>query len=123
MDNASVNTQLYDLSGTGVLPVTFSPASLTFALQALGKTSAAKTITLTNNQATTLDLTSISASGQFSAIAGGKDPCGSTVNAHSTCTLAVTFTPAQSGTIPGAVTITSNASGSPQNVKLSGTGQ
>lgn len=123
MDNASVNTQLYDLSATGVLPVTFSPASLTFASQALGKSSAAKTLTLTNNQASMLTLSGIAASGQFSAVSRGTKPCGSTVNAHSTCTLAVTFTPAQSGTIPGAVTVTSDASGSPQNVKLSGTGQ
>jgi hypothetical protein len=123
MDNASVNTQLYDLSATGVLPVTFAPASLTFASQALGKTSAAKTVTLTNNQATTLTLNGIAASGQFSAAPGGTKPCGSTVNAHGTCTFEVTFTPAQAGTIPGAVTVTHNASGSPQNVKLSGTGQ
>lgn len=123
MDNASVNTQLYDLSATGILPVTFTPASLTFASQALGKTSAAKTLTLTNNQSSTLTLSGIAASGQFSAVPGGKKPCGATVNAHSTCTIEVTFTPAQSGTIPGALTITHSASGSPQNVKLSGTGQ
>lgn len=123
MDNAPVNTQLYDLSATGVLPVTFTPASLTFASQALGKTSAAKTLTLTNNQSSTLTLSGIAASGQFSAVPGGKKPCGATVNAHSTCTVEVTFTPAQSGTIPGALTITHNASGSPQRVKLSGTGQ
>jgi len=123
MDNASVNTQLYDLSATGILPVTFSPASLTFASQALGKTSAAKLVTLTNNQTTTLDLTGIAASGQFSAVAGGKNPCGTTVSAHGTCTLEVTFTPAEAGTIPGAATVTHNASGSPQNFKLTGTGQ
>jgi hypothetical protein len=123
MDNASVNTQLYDLSATGILPVTFSPASLTFASQTLGKTSAVKTLTLTNNQSSSLTLSGIAASGQFSAAPGGTKPCGTTVNPHSTCTLDVTFTPAQSGTIPGALTITHNASGSPQNVKLSGTGQ
>jgi hypothetical protein len=123
MDNASINTQLYDLSATGVLPVTFSPASLTFASQALGKTSAAKTVTLTNNQATTLDLSGISASGQFAAVPGGTKPCGSTVAAHGTCDFEVTFTPAQAGTIPGAVTVTHNASGSPQTIKLAGTGQ
>jgi hypothetical protein len=122
MDNAAVNTQIYDLSATGVLPVTFAPASLTFASQSLGTTSAAKTITLTNNQASTLTLTGIAASGQFSAAPGGTKPCGSTVNADSKCTFEVTFTPAQTGTIPGAVTVTHSAFGSPQNIKLSGTG-
>jgi len=123
MDNAAINTQIYPLSATGVLPVTFAPASLTFASQALGKTSAAKSVTLTNNQTTTLDLTGFAASGQFSAVAGGKKPCGTTVSAHGTCTFEVTFTPAEAGTIPGAVTVTHNASGSPQNIKLTGTGQ
>jgi hypothetical protein len=123
MDNASVNTQLYDLSATSVLPVSFSPASLTFASQPLGKTSAAKTVTLTNNQTTTLDLTEILASGQFSAVPSGTKPCGSIVDAHGTCTFAVTFTPAQPGKTSGAVSVTHNASGSPQSVKLSGTGQ
>lgn len=123
MDNASVNTQLYDLSGTGLLPVTFSPASVSFATQTLGKTSAAKTVTLTNNQATALSLTSITASGQYSATAGGTKPCGSTVSAYASCTIEVTFTPAQAGTIPGAVTVAHNAAGSPQNVDLKGTGQ
>ncbi len=123
MDNASVNTQLYDLSGTGILPVSFSPATLTFASQTLGKASAAKTLTVANNQDSTLTLSGIAASGQFSVVPGGKKPCGATVSAHGTCTLDVTFTPAQSGTIPGALTITHNASGSPRSVKLSGTGQ
>jgi hypothetical protein len=123
MDNASVNTQLYDLSAAAVLPVTFAPASLTFAAQAVGKASAAKTITLTNNQASTLTVSGIGSSGQFSAAAGGKKPCGSTVSAHGTCTFVVTFTPAQTGAIPGVVTVTHDASGSPQNIKLSGTGQ
>jgi hypothetical protein len=123
MDNAAIDTQIYDLSATGVLPVTFAPASLTFASQALGKTSAAKSVTLTNNQTTTLDLTGIAGSGQFSAVPGGNKPCGTTVSAHGTCTFEVTFTPAQAGTIPGAVTVTHNASGSPQAIKLTGTGQ
>jgi hypothetical protein len=123
MDNASVNTQLYELSGTAVLPVSFSPTSLTFSSQALGKTSAAKTIKLTNNQATALTLSGITASGQYSATPGGTEACGTTVNPHTTCTIEVTFTPSESGTIPGAITVTHNATGSPQTIKLSGTGQ
>jgi hypothetical protein len=123
MDNAPVNTQLYDLSGNAVLPVSFSPASLTFPVQTVGKTSAAKTITLTNNQSTTLSVTGITASGQYSAAPGKINPCSSTVTAHGKCTFVVTFTPAQIGTVVGVVSVTHNASGSPQNIKVSGTGQ
>jgi len=122
MDNATVNTQLYDLSGTAVLPISFSPTTLMFPGQAVGKTSAAKTITLKNNQSTTLSVTGISASGQYSAVPGGTSPCGSTVAAHGKCTFVVTFTPAETGTIAGVVSVSHNASGSPQNIKLSGRG-
>ena len=123
MDNAKVNTQLYDLAGAAVLPVSFSPTSLMFPAQAVGKTSAAKTIALTNNQSTSLTVTGISASGQYSAVPGGAIPCGSTVRAHGKCTLVVTFTPAQTGTIAGVASVNHNALGSPQNIELSGTGQ
>jgi hypothetical protein len=123
MDNAKVNTQLYDLSGTAVLPVSFSPTSLMFPAQTVGKTSAAKTIALTNNQSNSLTVTGISASGQYSAAPGGAIPCGSTVRAHGKCTFVVTFTPAQTGIIAGVVSVNHNALGSPQNIELSGTGQ
>jgi len=123
MDNAKVNTQLYDLSGTAVLSVSFSPASLTFPAHAVGKTSAAKTIALINNQSNSLTVTGISASGQYSAVHGGAIPCGSTVAAHDKCTFVVTFTPAQTGTIAGVVSVSHNALGSPQNIELSGTGR
>jgi hypothetical protein len=124
MDNAPVNTQLYNIMGKAVLPVSFSPASLTFAAQTVGTASAQKIVTLTNNQAIALNLTSVVASGQYAAAAGGTKPCGSIVNAHSSCTFAVTFGPKQPGAIPGVVTVTHDAaSGNPQVIKLSGTGQ
>jgi hypothetical protein len=121
--NAPVTPQIYGLSGTAVLPVTFSPTSLTFTAQTVGTTSAPKTVTLTNNQNVVLSLTSILASGDYSAASGGTTPCGSTVPALGTCTFNVTFTPTKTGSIKGAVTVTHGASGSPQVVGLTGTGQ
>ena len=49
--------QTVPLSGTGVVPATLTPATATYATQAVGTTSAAKMFTLTNNQ--TVALTSI----------------------------------------------------------------
>ena len=121
--NAPLTPQIYGLSGTAVLPVTFSPTSLTFAAQTVGTTSAPKTVTLTNNQNSVLSLTSIVASGDYSAAPGGTTPCGSTLAALGKCTFNVTFTPSVTGTIKGAVTVTHGAAGSPQVVGLSGTGQ
>jgi HYDIN/CFA65/VesB family protein/centrosomal CEP192-like protein len=123
MDNATVNTQLYNLGGKAVLPVTFTPVSLTFAAQNVGTTSAQKTVKLTNNQAIALTLTSLVPSGQYTTAPGVTNPCGSTVSAHASCTFTVTFSPKQVGTIPGVVTVTHNASGNPQAIKLTGTGQ
>jgi hypothetical protein len=118
------STQVYDLTGTAVLPVTTTPASLTFVQNVGGSTS--KSLTVNNNQSVVLNFTGatpFTASGQFSVAPGGTTPCGSSVAAHHKCTLTVTFTPNKTGTIPGAVTITHDANGSPQPIKLSGTGQ
>ncbi len=95
MDNAPVNTQLCT-------------------------TSLLKSVKLTNNQAVALTLTSLVPSGQYTVAAG---TCGSTVSAHGSCTFTVTLSPKQTGAIPGVVTVTHNASGNPQAIKLSGTGQ
>ncbi len=122
-DNASSeNQQVVNLTGTAVLPVTIAPTSLTFASTTVGTTSAAQTLTITNNLTTTLSSLSFTASGDFSATAGGGTPCGSSVAAGATCTLSVTFTPSTTGSIKGAVTVTDSAGTSPQTLKLTGTG-
>ncbi len=119
-DNASVNQQILNVTGSAVLPVTFSPVSLTFAAQSVGTTSAPQTITLTNNLSTTLSKIAISASGDFAL---ATNTCASTLATHAQCTVSVAFTPSQTGSIKGAVTLTDSAVPSPQVVNLAGTGQ
>jgi hypothetical protein len=123
MDNASVGTQVVAVSGTGLSLVTLAPASLTFSAQTVGTTSAPKTMTITNNQSVPLSLTNIAASGNYSVAPGGTNPCGNSLPPTTHCTLAVTFTPSNKGTIKGAITVTHNAGGSPQVLGLTGTGQ
>jgi len=53
-DNASNSPQTVSLSGTSVKQAVVSPTSLTFALQSVGTTSAAKIVTLINNLPTAL---------------------------------------------------------------------
>jgi hypothetical protein len=60
-DNASVSPTVA-LSGTGIVPVVVSPSSLSFGSQAKGTTSAAQSLTLTNNQSTALTIASITPS-------------------------------------------------------------
>ncbi len=121
-DTATVNQQVLSLQGTAVLPVSFAPAAITFAAQTVATTSVSQTVTMTNNQTTPLTI-SISASGDFTAVAGGGAPCGTTLAAHAHCTFTVTFTPSAVGAIMGAVTVIHNAANSPQVVGLAGTGQ
>jgi hypothetical protein len=121
-DNASVSQQVENLTGTAVQPVTIAPTSLTFTGQAVGTTSPAQTLTVTNNASTALSLTGYFGSGDFSVSPGGTSPCGSSIPANGSCTLSVTFTPESTGSIKGAATITDGASTSPQTVKLTGTG-
>jgi polyisoprenoid-binding protein YceI len=118
-DNASPATQTVSLTGTGTAPVVgLSPASLTFPAQAVGTSSSAQSVTLSNTGSATLSITSITASGDFSQT----NTCGASLAASASCTLSVTFTPTASGSRSGSLTITDNASPATQTVSLTGTG-
>jgi hypothetical protein len=121
-DTAPVSPQVYDVSGTGVLPVSLSPSSLTFPAQTVGTSSPAKTVMLTNNLSTMLTITGIVASGDYS-ISTGTNACSGTLLSLKKCTIYVVFSPTATGSIKGAVTVTYTGSFSPQEVKLTGTGQ
>jgi hypothetical protein len=108
------------LTGTGNLPLTVTPTTLSFASETVGHTSASKTVSLTNNQSTTLSFSS-SASGNY-AIASSGTTCGASLAAKAKCNLAVTFTPTAKGAINGGLSITDSSAFSPQLVTLSGTG-
>jgi hypothetical protein len=119
MDNAPNSPQSLPLTGVGVLPaVTLAPPSLTFPDQTVFTTSKAKTVTLTNSGAGILTITSIAATGPFAQT----NTCGTTVNPGASCTISVVFKPTTIGPATGSVSITDNAPGSPQQVKLKGTG-
>ena len=101
---------------------TLSPSSLAWEQTVVGETAPAeKTVTVTNSGSATLNISSIVASGDF-AVTQIANSCGSTLAEGDHCVIKVTFTPTQLGTRTGAITISDNASGSPQTVPLSGTG-
>lgn len=111
------------LNGTGgsAPAVGLSPSSLVFGGQLEGTTSGAKAVTLTNTGNSPLMINSIVASGDFHQ----ENNCPqnpATLGAGAACTIHVTFSPAHAGPRMGALTITDNASDSPQTVPLSGTG-
>jgi Abnormal spindle-like microcephaly-assoc'd, ASPM-SPD-2-Hydin len=99
--------------------VTLTPVSLTWAGVVVGTTTASKTVTLKNTGAATLNLANVAPSGDFAI---SSSTCLSTLAAGKSCLIKVTFTPTQVGARSGAITLTDNASDSPQSVPLSGTG-
>jgi hypothetical protein len=113
------------LSGTGVVQspsVAMSANSLAFGSQAVGATSAARTITLSDTGTGALSITGIALTGASPSDFAQSNNCGASVAAGGNCTISVTFTPAASGSFTASVSVADNASGSPQTVALSGTG-
>jgi hypothetical protein len=122
--DASNGPQTVALSGTGVQPLTATPASLGFGSQGLGSPTAPRTVTVANN---------LSAAVTFSGITiGGANPgdfiqsattCGPTLAAQANCTISIQFAPVATGARTATLTISSNAANSPQTVTLTGTGR
>jgi hypothetical protein len=125
VDDAADSPQTVSLSGQGQLAptATLSAASLTFSSQLTGSTSAAQSVTLTNNGNATLGITSIALTGTDAADFAVTDTCGSAVAAADSCTIGVTFTPSAADLRYAAVTIVDSASGSPHSISLQGTGE
>ncbi len=120
-DNAANSPQLVPLSGVGVGSgpmVILSPTSLNFGTEVFGVTSAPQVVTLSNIGNGALDITSITRIGDFAQT----NNCGSSVAAGGNCTITVTFTPSGINTRLGSVSVTDNATNSPQTVSLTGTG-
>ncbi len=119
-DNAPASPQTVALSGTGLGSVpALSPASLTFALQVVGTSSASQPVTLSNSGNASLTINSISIASGYSQT----NNCGSSVAAGASCTINVTFTPTKSGVTSGSLTVSDTGAGnSSQKVTLSGTG-
>ena len=106
-------------AGTQLTTANATPALLTFEVQAKGTSSSTQTVTLTNTGGIALTPTAIAVSGDFSET----DNClNATVNAGAGCAIQVTFTPTQTGTRTGQLTISANVAGGQLTVELSGDG-
>jgi len=98
---------------------TVTPASLTFASQSIDSSSAAQTVTVENTGSAALAPTSVVASGDFSET----DNClNATIAAGASCAIQVVFTPTQTGSRTGTLTIDVNVSGGELTVSLNGAG-
>ena len=98
---------------------TMSPVSLDFGDQNVG-TQSARPMTLTNTSDEPLTIRSVTTGGDFSAT----DDCvaSSPLAANATCTITVTFTPAESGARPGGLSISNTFNSVPVTFWLTGRG-
>lgn len=130
-DDAGNSPQSVALSGTGTtggggsVSATLSPSSLNFGTVAVGSTSGTQTATLKNTGSGTLTISSggVTIGGANPSAFGGTTTCGTSLSAGSTCTVSISFTPSAAGSFSATLSIADNATGSPQTVALTGTGQ
>jgi len=115
----SAGTQTASLSGTGAAAATdtLTPPTLAFAAQTVGTTSASQLVTMTNTGDVALTLiTATITSGDFTAV----NSCGSSLAAHSSCSISVAYVPRSTGADSGVLSIADvNRT---QTVSLSGSG-
>ncbi len=112
-------TQPFMLNVAGL---SFSPASLNFYTVYLN-TSNPLTLTVTNMDTFTVNLTGISITPGTADAASYQfvNHCGATLKPNASCTITVTFVPDTVGTLTATLNLTDNAPGSPQQISLSGT--
>ena len=109
-------TQFMQLSGYGLTTkATFSPNPLAFGYQIIGTTSAPMTSNLENTGVQTLTINGFTVSGPY----GYTTNCGSTLAAHASCQLFVTFSPIS---IAGSGSITASTDAGQIGLSMTGTG-
>ena len=125
-DNAPDSPQAMTLSGTGKPPsaATLSAAALSFGNDIVGVTSAPQTLTVTSSGSANLVISTVSVAGTNALdFTKQSDSCtGASVPPSTTCSVMLVFKPSVPGAENGILTITDNASNSPQTVSLSGSG-
>ena len=104
-------------------PVVLTPSRLTFAAQDVDTTSSAQSITIINNRNNAITIGGFSFTGTDPAdFSESSTTCGSTLGGRKRCAVSITFTPTATGTRIAVSNVNDSASGSPQTVRLSGTG-
>lgn len=123
--NASNSTIFIPLIGRGRQgPVSIAPRSLTFGAIQVGQTSTQKTVTITNRNPIPMTLSGISSSNpdvfrEFHV----EQSCGTSLAPGQSCVIQIQFAPARNGPIGGAFFVNDNAAGTPQAIRVSGTGK
>jgi hypothetical protein len=122
MSDISSSPSTVSLSGVGMAAtalLTTSTSSLSFGNVAVGKNSALS-VGLTNTGNSNITVSKVSVSGAAYSTSGVS--AGLILAPGQSATLDATFTPAATGSLPGSVTVATNATNSPATISLSGDG-
>jgi hypothetical protein len=126
IDNAPGSPQSVTLTGAGVAPpppapaVTVAPNPISFPTTTQGTTSSLIQVSVTNSGNATLHISSV--------VLGGNNPgdfsmtnlCSGPYAANAACMITLTFTPLAAGQRSAVISITDDASNSPQSIPVSG---
>jgi hypothetical protein len=122
VSNAAVSPSVVTLTGTGVAAtqiLSLSTTSLSFGNVDTG-TSSTQTVSVTNTGNANVQISQIAVAGTGYSLSGASAPI--TLTPSQKLTFSVILNPAVAGSASGTVTITSNATGSPAMITLSGSG-
>jgi sugar lactone lactonase YvrE len=122
-DNATGAPQSVALSGTGITPPTvfLSATSLAFGNVTVNTESVYQGVTLTNTGGRPLTISSVALTGTNPAqFLISSNTCTASLEAGANCIIHLHFDPKVTGAASAALTITDDATGSPQSVALTG---
>ncbi len=124
-DSDPTSPNVLNLTGIGS-ETSVTPAKLSFGTIEVGQSSAPQTVTITNQEKTTLDISSVNI--QNTGFVNIPDytqtnTCGASLAPNTSCKFTVTFTPSTTGSRPGLLLIfDSDPATTPLTIQMSGTG-
>ncbi|MGD0478630.1 MAG: choice-of-anchor D domain-containing protein [Terracidiphilus sp.] len=109
------------LNGSGQMSsgLTANPAQLTFAVVAVGQSSSAQPVTITNSSGYAIGSVTLAVSASFNIT---QNNCTGSLAAGANCTASVVFAPSTGGSATGSLTVSSTGVATPTTVALSGIG-
>lgn len=125
-DNGVGSPQQAGLAGIGLSPtpgVRLSTSALRFGTVVVGSNSPTSAVTLTNVGVAALTISKIALTGTDPQDFAEANTCGTSLGSGKSCSISVLFRPTQAGSRAALVEVSDNASGSPQILLVTGTGE
>jgi hypothetical protein len=123
VDNAPGSPHSATLVGLGTSPeASFSVSSVTYNSQLITTSSAPQSVVISNTGNSTLNFKNVAITGANAADFSLSNPCGATLAVSANCSVSISFQPTGTGTRTASLIVSDDATGSPQNVALTGSG-